>query len=191
MNDQTTPDTTDSKRTTTEIGDFIDRFEDSDNRYRQFEGEDLEVDIGDMVFFDDPDAGRHADECPQVQSFEVIGYVDSIKMMRDSFDDTVEIHIGMAGSPVGWLDPTADDTLVIPTQGAVGLRAEPITDGIPNAPANMAQDLYESDEYDTYRAVAHHGGRRSIPDQMLDGDQGNICDECWNNEDGPTHEMGS
>jgi len=160
--------------------------------FAEYDGEEGSVAVGDMVYFDDPDAGMHVQQCPLVMSHEFIGYVDTVYAFNPDYRDGIEVQVGCT-APLGRLSIDDVYTVVVPTDGVIGARGHPLYDKITGrrrgAAETLAKRLHDSNEYSKYYEEERHGGIAAVGEEFVENNP-NVCSECANNEFGPNYTEG-
>jgi len=166
------------------VGDTYTKYQDNDG---------MEVALGDMVYFDDPDAGMHINQCPLVMGTEFVGYVDQIYAFDPSFRDSIEPEVGCT-APLGRLGIGDRCVTVIPTEGDAGVRGRPLLkqawsgNRIESA-KKMAETLFKNDQWKQYYERESHGGGAVVGQEFIDSNP-NVCSECSEGEFGPNISKG-
>ena len=173
-----------NERRTVPVGTIFEGYDDGDRK----------VSVGDMVYFNDPDAGLHAGQCELVGAWEAIGYVSEVYAFDPDYRDEVVPQVGISGSPVGRLDPTDNYVTVVPTDGGVGVRGHPLLREVEGrheeTAKQLADRLHKSDEYHSFIVHERHDGRGSVPEDFIERSKANICQACLDNDHSRTYVNG-
>jgi len=163
-------------------------------KYTRFDYDDgRSVAVGDLVYFDDPDAGMHVDQCPLVMGTEFIGYVKTVYSHDPDYGDRgPHPEVGTSNS-LGRLDVSDSYVCIIPTDGPDGHRGHPLLRDAwggtkIGAAKTMAENLHNHDEYDKRYSVERHGGWGAIGKEKAK--EIRACSECQENEFGPNYTHG-
>lgn len=128
--------------------------------FESFDNGEVAVSTGDVVVFDDPDAGLHADECEFVHSEIIVSYVDRLYAVERDGGDHYTVEVGTTG-PLGRLSVGSRYTAIITEDGVVG------GDSI-SGPEREASRLVDHDEYTKYYQETRHLGEDGVPADLWD-----------------------
>lgn len=134
-----------------------------------YDGGEIVIRPGDLVHWKDPDAGRHAGECPCITECEYVARVDCLYAVDYSFEENLRLELGVK-APLGRL--SLDDVTV--------LRRIDIPDHL----QRRVDEFIESEATD-YMMWEGHYDLQDVPETYREGHR-NARPSCWYDDDGYT-----
>lgn len=111
-----------------------------------FDDGEIRVEVGDVVVFDDPDAGMHAGEDRDIINDVFVGFVKKLYAVNYDWEDGFSVEVGTT-APLGRLSVDDSHTAIIAEDGKVG--------GGPADARDMASRLVDGD-YEKYVRYTSH-----------------------------------
>lgn len=139
-------------------------------KYERYDGDMGTVEVGDIVVWEDPDAGMHVGECELISSSEYIAKVTDVYAFDADYTEGVEVEIGVS-APFGRLP--LSDVYVCGRDDPSDWRAS-------------RADMLLSSEYDEWVNYEYHMDEYDVPTDLWErydepsSNSGPRCEYCNN-----------
>lgn len=123
-----------------------------------FDDGEIAVEPGDVVVFDDPDAGCHAGECELIRSEVIVALVDKLYAVDYDWESGYAVEVGTTG-PLGRIGVDDAYTGIVTENGVLGGLNDDMA-------RSHASELVDSDEWDSHYRRVHHLGEHGVPEGL-------------------------
>ena len=146
--------------------------------FDSYEQDGQTVEVGDIVFFNDPDAGMHHQDCPFKLDEMFVSYIKKIYAVDYSWRDKDPVAEVSGGGPLGRIDFSEPYAGVVKTSGDSPEKGDELREVVAeprcvDVMRQMSKHLIDTDS-DVISRESHGGtGMVHNPDEFL-----GVCERC-------------
>jgi hypothetical protein len=128
----------------------------------------VEVGLGDLCYWEDPDAGMHTGECPCICERAYVTRIECLYAVDYDWEDGYSIEVGVAA-------------------GLGRLSLQDVVLAQQDAPEHIERrfEAFQDSEYTKHMTWESHYPLTDVPEQMVEGHE-NARPSCWYDADAET-----